>query len=75
MFRAKCEADQDLGNRRRLHSVALRSYNPDGSMQGLAAANAKSATPFTTAGRVEQVGTGGAVIAIIFSPAKAMCRC
>jgi hypothetical protein len=26
-------------------------------MQGLAAANAKSATPFTTAGRVEQVGT------------------
>jgi hypothetical protein len=33
-------------------------------MQGLAAANANSATPFTTAGRVEQVGTrGGAVIA------------
>jgi hypothetical protein len=26
-------------------------------MQGLAAANAKSATPFATAGRVEQVGT------------------
>jgi hypothetical protein len=26
-------------------------------MQGPAAANAKSATPFTTAGRVEQVGT------------------
>jgi hypothetical protein len=33
-------------------------------MQGLAAANANSATPFTTAGRVEQVGNrGGAVIA------------
>jgi hypothetical protein len=33
-------------------------------MQGLAAANANSATPFTTAGRIEQVGTrGGAAIA------------
>src|SRR5580700_4486187 len=44
--------------------MALQSYNPDGSMQGLAATNADSATPFTTAGRVEQVGTCcGAVIA------------
>jgi hypothetical protein len=31
-------------------------------MQGPAAANAKSATPFTTAGRVEQVGTWMAAV-------------
>jgi hypothetical protein len=48
MFRAKCEANQELGNRR--DGVPLRSYNPDGSMQALAAANADVATPFTTAG-------------------------
>jgi hypothetical protein len=42
-------------------------------MQGLAAAKANSATPFTTARRVEQVDTlGGAVVADHFSPAKAM---
>ena len=37
--------------------MVLQSYNPDCSMQGPAAAKANSATPFTTAGRVEQVGT------------------
>jgi hypothetical protein len=31
-------------------------------MQGLAAANANSAAPFTTAGRVEQVGTRGCAV-------------
>jgi hypothetical protein len=47
MVRAKSEANQELGNRRRVHTPmrrrSIRSYNPDGSMQGLAAANANSA--------------------------------
>jgi hypothetical protein len=44
MFRAKCEANEELANAgagtRRWDGVALRSYNRDRSMQGLAAANA-----------------------------------
>jgi hypothetical protein len=44
-------------------------------MQGLAVANANSATPFTTAGRVEQVVVVVRLLPIIFSPANAMCRC
>ena len=81
MFRAKCKANQELGNRRRVHTPMRRRSTPIvqprrfDARAGGGERQFRNAVP--TAGRIEQVGTrGGAVIADhFFLPAKAMCRC
>ena len=61
MFRAKCKANQELGNRRRVHTPMRRRstliVQPRLFDARTGGSERQFATPFTTAGRVEQVGT------------------
>jgi hypothetical protein len=80
MFRAKSEANQELGNRRRVHTPMRRRSTPIVQPRRFDARAGGSERQFRNAVHYRGAGRTGRhvvvrLLPIIFSPGKAMCRC